>query len=135
MSRLPYFLAAAALALPLPAYADCGARIAAVESHPAIMERPQDESAAPARPSAGNEEAVKDQMVQNGEAVEENGGETVYPEGGPATPRENWFTTDQHEAAALTHLDAARDAHQAGDERGCLESIEQAESILKPDAG
>ncbi len=132
MSRLPYLLAAAVLVLPLPAYADCAARIAAVESHPAVLEKPQDADAAPA---AGDEEAVMDEMVENGEAVQENGGETVYQEGGPATPRENWFTSDKHEGAVLTHLDAARDAQKSGDERACLEAIEQAESMLKPDAG
>lgn len=132
MSRLPYLLVAAALALPLPAYADCAARIEAVENHPAVLEKPQ---GADASPGAGDEEAATNEMVENGEAVREDGGETVYQEGGPATPREHWFTSDKHEAAVLTHLDAARDAHSSGDERRCLESIEQAESMLKSDAG
>lgn len=137
MSRLPYLLAATALALPLPAYADCAQRIEAVESHPAIIENPQGSSAesdeVPA--AGGREEAVKDEMVQNGEAVQEDGGKTVYQEGGLATPREQWFTADTDKAAVLTHLDAARDAQGTGDEQACLESIEQAERILTPDEG
>jgi len=138
MSRLPCLLAAAALVLPLPAYAaDCAQRIEAVESHPAILENPEGSSAAsdqaPAVP--GGEEAATEEMVQNGEAVQEDGGTTVYQEGGPATPREQWFTSEKDKASVLTHLDEARDAQGTGDEQACLESIEQAERMLTPNDG
>jgi hypothetical protein len=137
MSRLPCLLAAAALVLPLPAYADCAQRIEAVESHPAVLEKPEGSPAASdkAPAGAGGEEAATDDMVQNGEAIQEDGGTTVYQEGGPATPREQWFTSDKDKAAVLTLLDEARDAQGTGDEQGCLESIEQAERILTPQDG
>lgn len=137
MSRLPYLLAAAALVLPLPAYADCAQRIEAVESHPAILENPEGAARAADQAPAveGGEEAAMDDMVQNGEAVREDGGTTVHAEGGPATPLEQWFTSDKDKAAVLTHLDEARDAQGTGDEQACLESIEQAEGILIPQDG
>ena len=142
MPRLPYILAAAAFVLPLPAFADCAQRIDVVASHPAISEH-RDEAAATSaetasKPdSAGSKESiVKEQMVEGGGAVQENGGETVYQEGGPAIPRESWFTDSKDKAEVLTHLDSARKANDAGDEKACLEAIEQAEKALKqPDAG
>jgi len=139
MPRLPYLLAAAAMSLPLPAFADCAQRIEAVASHPAILEQPADPAAGSATPpaAAGSEEAiVKEKVVEGGGAVRENGGETVYQEGGPAVPRESWFTDSKDKAEVLTHLDSARKAKDKGDENACLEAIEQAEKALQqPDAG
>ena len=134
MPRLPYLVAAAALTLPLPAFADCAQRIEAVESHPAVAEQPTDQPET--RGTASSEEAiVKEQVVEGGDGLRENGGETVYQEGGPAGPRESWFTDSKDKAEVLTHLDSARKAQGAGDEKACLEAIEQAEAMLKPDAG
>jgi hypothetical protein len=139
MARLPYLLAAAALVLPLPAFADCAQRIDVVASHPAISEQPADSAAgdtATPAPAGSKEAIVKEQVVEGGGAVRENGGETVYQEGGPAIPRESWFTDSKDKAEVLTHLDSARKAKDAGDEKACLEAIEQAEKVLKqPDAG
>ncbi|MEQ9609151.1 MAG: hypothetical protein RLN99_15940 [Kiloniellaceae bacterium] len=137
MSRLPCLLAAAALVLPLPAYADCAQRIEAVESHPAILENPEGSAAASQQAPAvpGGEEAATEEMVKNGAAVQEDGGTTVYQEGGPAMPREQWFTTEKDKAAVLTHLDEARNAQGTGDEQACLEAIEQAERVLTPTDG
>jgi len=136
MPRLPYLVAAAALILPLPAFADCAQRIEAVESHPAVAEKPEEEKAAtPEVPAGSQETIVKEQMVKGGDAMRENGGETVYQEGGPAAPRESWFTDSKDKSEVLTHLDTARKAQDSGDEKACLEAIEQAEAILKPDAG
>ncbi|WP_340119774.1 hypothetical protein [Pelagibius sp. 7325] len=137
MSRLPCLLAAAALVLPLPAYADCAQRIEAVESHPAILENPEGTAAAAEQAPAvpGGEEAATEEMVKNGGAVQEDGGTTVYQEGGPATPREQWFTNEKDKSAVLTHLDEARDARGSGDEQACLEAIEQAEAVLTPNDG
>lgn len=135
--RLTCLLAAGALILPLPAYADCADRIAAVESHPAIVENPEAPTASPEAATPGNEEAVvKEEMVENGDAVMEDGGETVHAAGGPAGPRESWFTGDTDLGAVLTHLDAARDARSSGDEKACIEQMQQAEELLlRDDAG
>ncbi|MGD1877592.1 MAG: hypothetical protein ACFB13_08845 [Kiloniellaceae bacterium] len=139
MSKLSSLLLAGALVLPLPAYADCAQRIEAVETHPALAGN-ADETTPEAQSSqsaaAGNEEkVVKEEMVEKGASIQENGGETVYQEGGPAAPRESWFTDSKDKATVLTHLDSAREAKAAGDEKVCLEEIEQAEKIMEADAG
>jgi len=141
--RRSYLLAAGALILPLPAYADCAERIAAVETHPAILEAPESAAAPEAdsqdpAPAAGSEEqVVEEEMVEKGEAVVEDGGVTVHADGGPAEPRESWFTngTDEERGVVLTHLDAAREAQDSGDEQGCMEHVQQAEDLLRDDAG
>ena len=140
MSKLPCLLVAGALVLPLPAYADCAQRIEAVEMHPALSgsaggaKSSQAESESSA--TAGTEEkVVKEEMVDKGASIQENGGETVYQEGGPAGPRESWFTDSKDKATVLTHLDSARKAHDAGNEETCLEEIEQAEQVMTDDAG
>jgi hypothetical protein len=76
-------------------------------------------------------------MVEKGEAVVEDGGVTVHANGGPAEPRESWFTngTDEERGVVLTHLDAAREAQSSGDEQGCMEHMQQAEDLLRDDAG
>ena len=139
MSKLPSLLVAGALVMPLPAYADCALRIEAVETHPALAgpaDSPQEPQAESGSAAAGTEEkVVKEQMVDNGASIQENGGETVYQEGGPAGPRESWFTDSKDKATVLTHLDSARKAQAAGDEKACLEAIEQAEHIMAADAG
>jgi hypothetical protein len=145
--RMTCLLTAGALMLPLPAYADCAARIAAVESHPAIVEAPEApeitaettaETPVPGPAATGNpERVVKEEMVENGEAVIEDGGETVHAAGGPAEPRESWFTngTDEDKGVVLTHLDAAREAQSSGDEKACIDHVQQAEDLLRDDAG
>jgi hypothetical protein len=139
--RMTCLLAAGALMLPLPAYADCAARIAAVESHPAIVEAPDEaptsDSQEPAAALGGEEQVVKEEMVEKGEAVIEGGGETVHAAGGPAEPRESWFTngTSVDKGVVLTHLDAARDARNGGDEKACIEEVQQAEKLLRDSAG
>ncbi len=142
--RMTCLLAAGALCLPLPAYADCAERIAAVESHPAIAEAPETAAAPQAAPQTGQdasdaarseEQVVQKEMVENGEAVQEHGGETVHAAGGPAEPRENWFTSGSDElGVVLTHLDAARDARGSGDEQACIEQVQQAEELLRDNA-
>lgn len=124
--RASGLLGAVALVLPLPAYADCAERIAAVESHPAV---------AGAETSAGSADKPLRAGAGKGEGVREDGGNTVYPDGGPATPTESWFTGEEDAAAALTHLDAARKARGEGDEEACLDAVEQAEAALGADAG
>lgn len=141
--RMTCLLAAGALILPLPAYADCAERIAAIESHPAILETPESAAApdadtrSPAPAADSEEEVVEEEMVEEGEAVVEDGGETVHADGGPAEPRESWFTngTDEERGVVLTHLDAAREAQSSGDEQACMEHVQQAENLLRNDAG
>ena len=124
-TRVISLLAGAALALPLPAWADCAARIAAVEGHPAIG---QAGSAADGKEPGG----ARSPTSPSG-SVQVDGGATTHPEGGPATPSESWFTDSEHEdrAAVLAHLDSAREAQGAGDERACLAAVEQAEAALE----
>ena len=144
MTKLPCLLVAGALALPLPAFADCATRISAVEKHPAIAEDGEtdagaaaktDRSAAAAAAPGQEEEVVDKEVIGDGAAVQEAGGETVYAEGGPATPRENWFGSPPKKAAVLAHLKTAKDEQQAGNEKACLDSIEKAEKAMTPDAG
>jgi len=141
-TKLSCLVMASALALPVPAFADCATRISAVENHPAITEEAGSGAAAtmdqsePADVAADQEEEiVKEEVVGEGTAVHEGGGETVYQEGGPATPRENWFGSPPDKAAVLTHLETAKEAQGTGDEKACLESIEKAEKAMSPDAG
>jgi hypothetical protein len=111
-ARTSCFLAAAILAQPLPAYADCAARIAAVEQNPAVSSR----------------------GAPSGESVHVDGGESRHQQGGPATPTESWFTgseNDDEKPSVLTHLTAARDAREAGDEQACLEAVGEAEEALR----
>lgn len=135
--RMTCLLTSAALILPLPAFADCAQRIAEVESHPAVIEAPEKTEEAPEAAVPGNEEqVVQEEMVEKGEAVKEGGGETVHAAGGPAEPRENWFTSGSEElGAVLTHLDAAREAQSSGDEKACIEEMQQAEKLLRDNAG
>lgn len=136
--RMTCLLAAGALILPLPAYADCAERIAAVESHPAIVETPaKPAEALPEAAIPGNEEeVVVEEMIEKGETVKERGGETVHADGGPAEPRENWFTSRSEElGTVLTHLDAAREAQSSGDEKTCIDQVQQAEKLLRDNAG
>ncbi|GAB4230442.1 MAG: hypothetical protein Tsb0032_36870 [Kiloniellaceae bacterium] len=148
MKRMTSLVMLGVLAAPLPAFADCAARIAAVENSPAFaepapMETAADKDTAAAEtdaasnaPASGEEErVVKEEVVGDGTAVRENGGETVYQEGGPATPRENWFVSEKHELAVLEHLDTAKGALESGDEKACLEAIEEAEKGLRPEEG
>lgn len=115
MIRATSLVATLAFLLPSAAWADCQDRIAAVENHPAILQ--QDEAVA----------GPPDDTVQ------EDGGETQHADGGPATPSESWFTnaSNDDKGTVLTHLDAARAAHQAGDEAACLDAVEQAEAALE----
>lgn len=115
-------LAAAVLALPLTAHADCAERIAAVAGHPAV---------AGASGDGGGPEGAADA----GRSLRDDGGETTHQQGGPATPSESWFTDseDDDRSSVLTHLDTARDAQEAGNERACLEAVEQAEAALRDD--
>ncbi|MGF1629471.1 MAG: hypothetical protein ACFCUT_08375 [Kiloniellaceae bacterium] len=136
--RLTCLLAVGALVLPLPAYADCAERIAAVENHPAISEKSAsvDDAERPENPTQGNEERiVEEEVVENGETIREDGGETTHADGGPAAPAENWFEDINDKAVVLTHLEAAKEAKQAGDENACLEAVEEAEATFKSDAG
>jgi hypothetical protein len=133
-----WMLAAGVLTMPLAAYADCAERIAAVESHPAIVgtEDGEEEARGSDRPAAGSEEqVVEEELVENGERLREYGGETVHAEGGPAAPREHWFTAEPDRSAALSHLDAAKDAQRAGDEAACMEAIQQAEEVIEDGSG
>lgn len=109
--RLPCLLAAAVLALPMSAHADCAARIATVEAHPAI---------------GGSADAAEG-------SVRTDGGDSTHAAGGPATPTESWFTDAEHEdrPSALTHLHSAREAQKEGDEQACLDAVEQAEAALE----
>lgn len=136
-TRTTCLLAAGALILPLPAFADCAERIAAVERHPAIVENQPAAAEAPEATRSGSEEqVVEEEMVEEGEAVNEGGGETVHADGGPAEPRENWFTSESEElGTVLTHLDAARKARSSGDEKACMEQVQQAEKLLRDNAG
>jgi hypothetical protein len=134
--RMTCLLTLGILALPLPAYADCAERIAAVESHPALAGQDSSRAERPAKPATGSDEkVVEEEMVENGDAIRENGGETVHADGGPATPQESWFSEPTERSAVLTHLDAARQAQSAGDEKACLESVQQAETALEDGTG
>jgi hypothetical protein len=135
--KITLLLAMGVFAFPLPAFADCAERIATVESHPAIAQQdaPDPATDKPLETAAGDEEEVVQEMVESGEAIQQDGGETVHADGGPAAPTESWFTEDSDKAVVLTHLDEARKAQQAGDEKACLEAIEQAEAVLSDDAG
>lgn len=143
MKRLSCLLAAGAIAAPLPAFADCATGIAAVENHPAFMEagatsREEDSDTTQSGKSASTgsqEQVVEEEVVGEGKAVEESGGETVYQEDGPATPRENWFGSPPDRAAVLAHLETAKEARKSGDEKACLESLEKAEKVMEPDSG
>ncbi|MEX0921732.1 MAG: hypothetical protein WD489_08555 [Rhodovibrionaceae bacterium] len=130
MFRPSTLLIAAVIALPLPAFAaeDCAARISAMESHPAFAQQPKDE----AEGAEGDitSESDSSEHAEKGVAVEENGGTTVYQEGGPALPRESWFTGEEDKAVALGHLSAAKEAEEAGDAATCAEEMDQAEKIL-----
>ena len=126
-------VAPAVLVLAQPAYADCAERIAAVEKHPAIAEAGSSgDTKSPQRPSASEESGSQD---EGGEVVREDGGKTVYQGGGPATPTESWFTGEEEPSAALTYLDAARKARGQGDEKACLEAVEQAEAAIRANSG
>lgn len=114
--RITLLSVAAALILPLPAQANCAERIAAVESHPAMI---------------GGQNSSEASGETSGVRVD--GGESTHAEGGPATPSESWFTDSENEdrASVLTHLDNAKQAQNAGDERACIDAVEQAEAALK----
>lgn len=122
--RLILPLATAMLLLPQAARADCAARIAAVESHPAVD---QAERSAPDQQQAGREPS------NSGGSVQIDGGDTGHAQGGPATPSESWFTDSEHEdrASVLAHLDTARKAQGDGKEQACLTAVEQAEAALE----
>lgn len=114
------------------AYAACAERIAAVENHPALAGQGAPPAEEPAEPATGNDEkVVEEEMIEDGDSIRENGGETVHADGGSATPEESWFTEPTEKSDVLTHLDAARQAQDTGDEKACLESVQQAESALK----
>ena len=135
--RRARLIAAAAIVLPVPALAaeDCAARIEAIEAHPAFSEAGTAEApagndgASPSSTGESNEEKVAEQ-AENGEAVQEDGGTTVYQEGGPAGPRENWFGSPPDKAKVLEHVEAAKQARDAGDEQACLQETQQAEKIM-----
>lgn len=138
MTRLFCLIAAAALVLPPAALAaeDCGARIAAIENHPAFSEKetPAEEKSDAEEKSAGasggSNEAEVQEQTDNGEAIEEDGGTTVYQEEGPAAPRENWFGSPPDKAKVMEHVEAAKEARDAGDSETCLQEVQQAEKIM-----
>lgn len=82
---------------------NCGNRIEAAHAHPAIV----------------SDVEVKDEK-----------GVTKYQEGGPATPRENWFGSKPELSATLSHLDTAKDALAKGDMATCNAKMDQVESVL-----
>ena len=137
MNRMTCLIAAAAIVLPVPALAaeDCAARIEVIEAHPAFSEAGMAEApagndgASPSSTGESNEGKVAEQ-AENGEAVQEDGGTTVYQEGGPAGPRENWFGSPPDKAKVLEHVEAAKEARDAGDEQACLQETQQAEKIM-----
>ena len=134
MNRMTCLIAAAAIVLPVPALAagDCAARIEAIETHPAFSEAEApagDDGANLSSTAESNEEKVAEQS-ENGEAVQEDGGTTVYQEGGPAGPRENWFGSPPDKAKVLEHVEAAKQARDAGDSKTCLQQVQQAEKIM-----
>lgn len=122
--RIIFPLTVAALLLPQPAQADCTARIAAVEEHPAVSQ---------AARSGQDEQPAERQVTNPAGSVQVDGGDTGHAEGGPATPSESWFTDSEHEdrAAVLAYLDSARKAQAEGDEQACLTAVEQAEAALE----
>jgi hypothetical protein len=132
-TRLTFLLTAAVLALPLPAYADCAARIAAMEDHPSIGEAQTSESQMPGGQSAeqGGQQAQRPPAADG--SVRVDGGASTHPQGGPATPSESWFTDseDEDKVSVLTHLETAKKAQQAGKEQACLDAVQQAESALQ----
>lgn len=81
--------------------ANCGDRVEAAYAHPAVV----------------SDTEVKDEK-----------GATKYQEGGPATPRENWFGSKPELSAVIAHLNTAKDALAKGDMatfvelRGCSTS-------------
>ena len=139
MTRLTSLIAAAAMVLPMPAFAaeDCTARIDAIESHSALTDEERAGTAAAESEAADSSGAPEDsaeqeveEQTENGEAVEENGGTTVYQEGGPAGPRENWFGSPPDKAKVLEHVAAAKEARDAGDRKTCLQEVQRAEKIM-----
>lgn len=86
------------------AEANCSDRIDAALDHPAIV----------------SDTAVKD-----------DGKVTKYQDGGPATPRENWFGSKPELSAVLAHLDAAKEALNKGDMPTCNVKMDQVEAILE----
>jgi hypothetical protein len=115
--RTTGLVAAVTMVAPAMAEANCAARIAALEE---------------SRPMGGDGAGGG---AGSGVVVREDGGQTTYQKGGPALPQDNWFTDAEEEgsSSALTHLDSARKAQQAGDEQGCLEAVGQAEAALRRD--
>ena len=135
-TRASGLLAAAVLVLPLPAYADCSERIAAVERHPAVAGADASGGNAEKPLGGGTEKSTAEtRPAENAEGVREDGGKSVYPDGGPATPTESWFTGEDDAAAAPTHLAAARKARGEGNEEACIDAVEQAETALGSHAG
>jgi hypothetical protein len=124
MLRLSGLAMTLACILPSAAWADCQQRIASIENHPAVTEGRQ------AEPSGGQKTIAP--LQGSGESVRENGGQTAHADGGPAAPSESWFTNSNQDdrGTALTYLDTAKTAHDAGDEAACLEAVEQAEAAL-----
>jgi hypothetical protein len=108
-------LAAAGFAAPAPAAQDgCADRIRTVQERLNLVERV----------------SVEGPVLEQADAIQEDGGTTAYAETGPATPRENWFGDSPDRAAALAELEDAMAAREAGNMQRCQTSIQEAQRIL-----
>lgn len=74
--------------------------------------------------------ALAHSAVVSDNAVKDDGKVTKYQDGGPATPRENWFGSKPELSTVLSHLDTAKDALAKGDMPTCNANMDQVESIL-----
>lgn len=75
--------------------------------------------------------ALAHPAVVSDTAVKDDGKVTKYQDGGPATPRENWFGSKPELSAVLSHLDIAEEALANGDMPTCNAKMDQVESILE----
>jgi hypothetical protein len=120
--RMRPFLAPTAVGLAL-ALASVGGAQAAVECKQGIEELKQELQLRERETDAGP-------VLEQGVAIEEEGGTTVYADTGPAVPRENWFGDSPDKASAVVELEEAIAARDDGDMESCRQAVTEARDFL-----
>jgi hypothetical protein len=69
-------------------------------------------------------------VLEQGVAIQEDGGTTVYADTGPAVPRENWFGDSPDKASAVVELEEAIAARESGDLENCRQAVNEAKNYL-----
>lgn len=72
---------------------------------------------------------MKEEIVEGGPTVQDNGGTTTYSADGPALPTENWFGYPPEKKDVADKLAEAMDHAEKGNEAACLTALDEAKTL------